>query len=88
MLGVAADENTHRPMAPGLELFPAGCISMGKEKASHGKRETHAQRADRPKVKLREFATTPPRKRPWLLAISSVLIVAWIVFLAVMAFRH
>jgi hypothetical protein len=36
-------------------------------------------------------APTPaqlPRRRPLLLVVSSVLIVGWIVFLAVMAFRN
>jgi hypothetical protein len=29
-----------------------------------------------------------PKRHPWLLAVSSLSIIAWIVFLAVMAFRH
>jgi len=33
-------------------------------------------------------AAGPPRKRPVLLAVSTALVLAWIVFLIVMAFRH
>ncbi|MCE9554128.1 MAG: hypothetical protein K8T91_12235 [Planctomycetes bacterium] len=35
-----------------------------------------------------EFVSQPAKKRPLLLAVSSLLILAWIAFLAVMAFRH
>ena len=40
------------------------------------------------KEKGGEFVPIPPRRRPLLLAVSGLLIVAWIVFLAIMAFRH
>jgi hypothetical protein len=31
------------------------------------------------------FQTTPPRRRPWLLAIAIALEIAWLIFLAILA---
>ena len=57
-------------------------------KDKRGKRDGRNAPAARPREDAAEYCNQPPKRRPLLLAVSSLLIVAWIVFLAVMAFRH
>ena len=57
-------------------------------KDQRGKRNDRQTQVTRPMSGPTEYVADPPQRRPLLLILSSALIVAWIVFLAVMAFRH
>ena len=57
-------------------------------KDKRGKRSDHKSPVRQPAADAAEYVAEPPKRRPLLLIVSSALIVAWIVFLAVMAFRH